>query len=185
VDVEKMIEDNKGLVYKQLHRFNLAYDNDAISYAFETLHRAVVTYDKSKKVAFSTYASSCIYNTIVWYLREKARDEKLQVVSFEEPVNDCTEITIADTLTTNETAETAYLARELNDMIWLAFDKVYDKLPNEISKTIIRIWRESDFTIRQVDLAREAQTSQAHVSRTLCVFKHKFKKEMEDYLCEK
>lgn len=185
MDVEKMIEDNKGLVYKQLHRFNLAYDNDAISYAFETLHRAAVTYDKEKKVAFSTYASSCIYNSIIWYLREKARDEKLKVVSFEEPVDDCVGVTIADTLSTDETAETAYLSKELNEMIWLAFDRVYDALPNEVSKSIIRIWRDSDFTIRQRELADRAGTSQAHVSRTLSAFKHKFKKEMEDYLCEK
>ena len=182
MDINKCISDNMGLVYKQLHRFNRAYDDDAFSHALEALSNAARTYDESKSVAFSTYASVCIYNKIAWYLREEAR-VKLQVISYEEPAIDGTDVRLVDTLADPEATEDNILKNELYDNLWRAFDIVYNSLPNDVSKQIIALWRESEFTASQTVLAQNTGVSQAHVSRTLSAFKHKLKKEMEEYLC--
>ena len=181
MDIDKLVEDNVGLVYKQLHKFNRAYDDDAFSYAMEALFNAARTYDKDKNVAFSTYASACIYNMLSWYLREEARSKKLQVVSYEETIYDGEDMRLVDTIADPETVESNILKNELYQKMWEAFDKVYNNLPNNVSKRIISLWRESDFTASQTELSKLVGVSQAHVSRTLSVFKHKLKIEMEGY----
>lgn len=182
MDVNKLIQDNMGLVYKQLHKFNRANDDDAYCYALAALGNAAMTYDSGKNIAFSTYATVCIYNGIAMYLREEARDKKLQVVYYDERVDDTDDITFADIIAAPDTVESEYLRKELSEKIWEAFDKVYNSLPNEKSKQVVRIWREHDFRIQQSKIASITGISQAHVSRTLSVFKHKLKKELEEYL---
>ncbi len=182
MDVNKLIQDNMGLVYKQLHKFNRANDDDAYCYALAALGKAAMTYDSSKNVAFSTYATVCIYNGIAMYLREEAKDKKLQVVSFDEPVDDTEGLNFADMIAAPETVESEYMRKEFYEKLWQAFYVVYNSLPNERSKQVIRMWRESDFRMTQSNIANATGISQAHVSRTLSVFKHKLKKELEEYL---
>ena len=51
---EELIVNNMGLVYMQLHKMNLAYDDEAFSYAMEGLMNAARTYETDKGVQFST-----------------------------------------------------------------------------------------------------------------------------------
>ena len=183
--VDKLVEDNAGLVYAQLHKFNRAYDDDAISYAFEGLWNAAKTYDSSKKVAFSTYASVCIYNSIGCYLRSIGRQSSVVIIPLEEPISDDNNLLLIDTISSDDTLESDLLKRELYVKLYEAFDAVRATLPVGVSQDIIDLWRESDFTATQRELANATGVSQAHVSRTLSAFKHKLKQEMEDYLCER
>ena len=187
MDVEKLIIDNIGLVYMQLHKFHLAYDEEAYSYAIEALFKAAKSYDNTKGFAFSTYAGSCIYNNISMYLRHKCREARLPTISFEDRVTSDAdnELNISDMLCDYDTPETELLNAELYEKLWECFDKVFSTLTSEVSRAIIAAWRESEFTITQMELSKKAGTSQANVSRTLGAFKHKLKKEMEDYLCGK
>ena len=180
-DLDKIISDNIGLVYKQLHSFNRANDNDAFSYALEALGKAAETYDKSKSVAFSTYATACIYNKMLWYLRESARQAKAPVVHFEDKLYEGTDICVGDTISTTDTPELFYLKKEYMEVLWDMFDEAIKELPNDVSKNIINFWRASDFTARQQEISKELGVSQAHVSRTLSAFKHKLKLKMEGY----
>lgn len=182
-DIDRVIEDNIGLVYAQLHKFNRAYDDDAYSYALEALWNAAKTYDASQGVAFSTYASVCIYNGIAGYLREQLRESKKETVSLEEPVTEDAEISLADVLRISITPETVLLERELNDVIWKKFHKVLSSLTNDNTIRIIEIWKSSGFKAKQHDIATELNLSQSQVSRTISAFRYKLKKEMEDYLC--
>ena len=185
MDINKLIEDNMGLVYKQLHRFNLINNDDAFSFALEALSKAAQTYDDSKSVKFSTYATTCVYNAIAWYLRESARHSKYQPLSYDEPLTDDSSATFVDMFNTASSPESEYLTKELYEYLWRAFDKVYSELPNDTAKQIISAWKESSFTASQTEIANSLAVSQAHVSRALSAFKHKLKKEMEGYLCEK
>lgn len=186
--INKLIEDNLGLVYKQLHRFNRAYDDDVYCFAVEALWKAAETYDDTRSVSFSTYASVCIYNAIVYYIREETRGKKNQPLYFEDVVNEgsCGEkLRIADITAAPDTVETEYLRGELYEYLWKAFDKLYADTKSETSRRILDVWRESDFTMNQPEIAKVVGVTQSNVSRVLSAFKHKLKKEMEDYLCRK
>lgn len=182
MDEEKLIADNMGLVYKGLHKFKLAYDSEAFSYAMEALMNAARTYDSSKAVKFSTYATVCIYNGIGKYVRQLNKKRVLETVSYEETIQGCDELTYYDMLGSDETPETQFLRKELVDNVEKAFAVAYDSLPST-SRLVIDYWRESGFTATQVVIAKEVGVSQAAVSRTLSVFKYRLKKELEDYVC--
>lgn len=182
MDINDLISDNIGLVYKQLTKFNLVGNDDAYSYGLEALGRAAKTYNKNKNIAFSTYASACIYNGIAMYLRDTTRYNKLPTVSYdvvicEDNGGDC----FQDLLIGPNTTEQAILDRELYDYIWYAFDKKFEELPSDTARNIIQTWRDSNFEISQQELARVCNTSQPYVSRIISAFRHKFKKEMEKY----
>lgn len=182
MNIDELLANNMGLIYKQLHKFGRAYDDDAFSAAFEALYRAALTYDEERSIAFSTYATTCIYNGIACYLRnENNRTKNLPVVSFETIVHTSKDdVFLSDTLSSNDTPETVYLEEERYIMLWKAFDKVLSTLKDK-AKRVIVTWKESDFTMPQVELAALTETSQAYVSRTLSAFKHKLRQEMEKY----
>jgi RNA polymerase sigma factor (sigma-70 family) len=72
--MNSIIELNLGLAYKQLARFNMSFDNEAISYAFEGLFLAARGFNITHNIKFSTYATCCIYNKICEYLRIRRKE---------------------------------------------------------------------------------------------------------------
>ena len=183
MSIDKLLADNMGLVYKQLHKFNRAYDDDAFSAGFEALYRAATTYKKSKGVAFSTYATTCIYNGIAHYMRDEANRLKKEVpLSFETLVSDGDNVTLGDILSDDVTPETECLKKELYAVLWQKFDEVVASFNNKTAENLLYTWKEYGFNITQSELAAIVGISQAYVSRTLSAFKHKLKKEMEEYL---
>lgn len=182
MDIDQLISDNIGLVYKQLHRFNRAYDADAFSYGLDGLWKAASTYDPNKQVAFSTYASVCIYNSIAMYMRELQQQARKSVTSLEASVSDGGDIVLSEVLSIDGTPETVYLKNELYETLWRNFDSIVDSTKNDIAVKILQMWRDSDFTATQMELAKAAGVSQAYVSRVLSAFKHKLKERMRDYL---
>lgn len=184
MDIDKLISDNIGLVYTQLHRFNRAYDDEAFSLGLEGLWKAACTYDNTKNVAFSTYASVCIYNSIAMYLRHLCTQANKPVSSLDANIDD-SEITLSDIVRVEETPETTYLKKELYEVLWANVYDLHQSLPNDNAKAVISLWIESDFTAKQREIADAVGISQAYVSRTLSAFQHKLKLRMEEYLCEK
>lgn len=175
-DVEKVIVDNTGLVYHQLHKFNLAYNEDAVSYAMEALWKAASTYDESRNCKFSTYASTCIYNGIMMYLRVSSKEQLLDTVSLEAELNE-DGLTYVDLIAGSNDIEL-----EQFSTISTAISKVLDRICNDKHKEIITKWIESNFEATQTELAKELGFSQAQVSRILSIFKNKLKKELEGSL---
>lgn len=182
-EVNKIIEDNIGLVWKQLHKFNRADDDNAFSYALEALGVAAQTYDKTKGYAFSTYASTCIYNAVGCYLRSLNKQKQISVVYYDDFIEGSDKLTYLDVLPDTETPDKATLDRESKEQLWAAFEKVLSTMSDKASVSIIRYWQQSEFTAKQAEIAEHVNVSQSHVSRTLSAFKHKLKQELEDYLC--
>ena len=58
--IDSLIEQNKGLVYKQLHRFNLIDDHDAESLAFEALSKAISTYNSNAGTKLCCFGHTCL-----------------------------------------------------------------------------------------------------------------------------
>lgn len=172
-DVEKVIVDNTGLVYHQLHKFNLAYNEDAISYAMEALWKAASTYDESRNCKFSTYASTCIYNGIMMYLRVSSKEQLLDTVSLEAELNE-DGLTYEDLIAGSNDIEL-----EQFSTINKAINRAIANTHNEKHKEIVIKWIESNFEATQKELAEMLDISQAQVSRILSIFKNKLKKELE------
>lgn len=88
---------------------------DLVSIGTIGLIKAVNTFDPSKKIKLATYASRCIENEILMYLRRnnKTRSE----VSFDEPLNidwDGNELLLSDVLGTENDSIYKYIEEEVD-----------------------------------------------------------------------
>ncbi|HHV79824.1 MAG TPA: RNA polymerase sporulation sigma factor SigE [Firmicutes bacterium] len=100
-----LIERNLRLVVYIARKFENTGINieDLVSIGTIGLIKAVSTFDPSKKIKLATYASKCIENEILMYLRRNVRT-KFEV-SFEEPLNvdwDGNELLLSDVVGTDE-----------------------------------------------------------------------------------
>lgn len=179
-DIDKLIADNMGLVYKQLHRVNRAYDDEAFSKAMIGLMKAAKTYDSSRNVAFSTYATACIYNEIAMYLRHLNRKKRIDTVSYNAPVCADDGLTFEDLLSTSVDPESELIKQEYIKAVLVEVKNLYNSQTNPSAKLALRVWIKSDFTASQKEIANATGTSQPYVSRILSAFKHKLKMKLEE-----
>lgn len=177
---ERLIADNMGLVYKVLHKFNRAYDDDALSLGMEALLKAVRTYSTDKNVAFSTYATVCIYNAIGTYTRSlSAKKRQLTVTSYNDYISGADGGTFEDIIGTKESLEEEYIRKERYSSVFEAFDAVLNTLSDK-AKEVIIYWRDSDYTATQVEISEAVGVSQSYASRVLSTFRHKLRMKLEE-----
>lgn len=176
-NVSEIFRLNKGLVGKQLMKFGLVSCPDAISLGYEALFHAIVTYD-GKKAAFSTYATTCIYNKLGDYVRHLNTQINLSTVSYEAFYNgeDCivcddnASSSLGDTLAVTEIKE--------------AFRACHCELRNETQYQIIAVWATSEFSIPIIDIAKTVGCSQPYVTQVLQKFKRALKERLDERNCE-
>ena len=102
---QRLVEHNLRLVVYIARRFENTGVNleDLISIGTIGLIKAISTYRLDKKIKLATYASRCIENEILMYIRKTA-NQKTEV-SLDEPINmDCdgNELLLSDILGTDE-----------------------------------------------------------------------------------
>lgn len=182
-DINAKIASNTGLIFKQLKKFNLAKDPEAESIGYEALYNAILTYDQSKSVQFSTYASVCIYNALGSYVRTQNKQRQLELISYNNIAysEDGTDHEFVDFFEDPSDVERDYIRRELLSMVKTEFQNQYDELTNEKHKLILSIWRDSDYEASMVEIAKQANVSQPYVSQVINGFKFKLKKRLEEY----
>lgn len=182
MDINDKIAANIGLVYQQLARFKLTNDQDAESFAYEALYRAILTYDDKAGNAFSTYAVCCIANALRKHLRHINRKNQLSVISYDEllPGEDRNARVLDMILCVND-AEAEVLFAEFSDFVRDAWMRVYTNLVDNHRKAI-RLWYLSGYRMTQREIADAMHVSQATVSRALSIFKHRLKVELEEYM---
>ncbi|MBF8377580.1 RNA polymerase sporulation sigma factor SigE [Alicyclobacillus mali] len=161
-----LIERNLRLVVYIARKFENTGVNieDLVSIGTIGLIKAVNTFDPSKKIKLATYASRCIENEILMYLR---RNNKLRAeVSLDEPLNvdwDGNELLLSDVLGTD--SDTIY--RNLEDEVdrELLYDAL-DKL-SERERTImeLRFGLGTGQEMTQKDVADLLGISQSYISR--------------------
>lgn len=181
-DVNRLIEANKGLVFRQLHKFNLINDPEAESIAYEALYNAIMNYDASKGNKLSTVATVYIYNALGSYVRSLNVKRQLQTVSYNNIAysDDSDEYEFVDLLPCSETIEEAYIKKEVGRYAIEAFDKLYDKLANEKHKAILKAWKDSEFTAQTREIGKQVGVSQSYASQIINNFKYNLRKELED-----
>jgi len=180
-----LIEHNLRLVVYIAKKF----DNtgigveDLISIGTIGLIKSINTFRADKSIKLATYASRCIENEILMYLR---RNSKLKMeVSIDEPLNvdwDGNELLLSDILGTDE-------------------DVIYKDIENEVEKSILRLAikklsereqtiinlrfgleNDNDSERTQKEVAAMLGISQSYISRLEKKIMHRLKKEMDKYM---
>jgi RNA polymerase sporulation-specific sigma factor len=161
-----LIERNLRLVVYIARKFENTGINieDLVSIGTIGLIKAVNTFDPEKKIKLATYASRCIENEILMFLRRnnKIRSE----VSFDEPLNidwDGNELLLSDVLGTEN--DTIY--RNIEEQVdRKLLKKALDKL-NERERTImeLRFGLVGGEEKTQKDVADMLGISQSYISR--------------------
>ncbi len=161
-----LIERNLRLVVYIARKFENTgiYIEDLVSIGTIGLIKAVNTFDTEKKIKLATYASRCIENEILMFLR---RNNKIRVeVSFDEPLNvdwDGNELLLSDVLGTD--GDTIY--RDIEDevdrtLLYGALDKLSDR---ERRIMELRFGLSGRQEMTQKDVADLLGISQSYISR--------------------
>ncbi|MCG8402406.1 MAG: RNA polymerase sporulation sigma factor SigE [Firmicutes bacterium] len=137
---------------------------DLVSIGTIGLIKAVNTFDPAKRIKLATYASRCIENEILMYLRRnnKTRTE----VSFDEPLNidwDGNELLLSDVLGTENDVIYKYIEEEVDrKLLYLALQKL-----NGRERTIMemRFGLNSGREKTQKEVADMLGISQSYISR--------------------
>jgi RNA polymerase sigma factor (sigma-70 family) len=163
--INELILLNKGLLNKQLYKFYLLNDPDALSFAYEALYKAIITFKPESNNQFSTYATVCMYNRLGSYVRSLHKQE-LEVVYYEESV-------LADGSTLQDVIDNGFRT----DAPTLIFDGIVEALivvddliltmRNPLQRCVATEWRESNFTATHETIAANIGCTQSYVSQII------------------
>ena len=176
----KLIVHNLRLVVyiaKKFEKSGVAID-DLISIGTIGLIKAVKTFCPTKNIKLATYASRCIENEVLMYLRKIAH--RKNEISIDEPLNidwDGNELLLSDILSTEEDTVSAVIEDE--DMIRQLLEAV-DKLPAREKRIIyLRFGLRSNREFTQKEVADMLGISQSYISRIEKKILSELKAEME------
>ena len=163
---QQLVEHNLRLVVYIARRFENTGINleDLISIGTIGLIKAVGTYKLDKKIKLATYASRCIENEILMYIRKTA-GQKAEV-SLDEPINmDCdgNELLLSDILGTDEDL----IFRPLEEDVDLrVLRQALEALPSrEREIMVLRFGLEGRKELTQKEVAQHMGISQSYISR--------------------
>lgn len=162
---DKLIEHNLRLVHyiAQRYQSTIVEKEDLISIGTIGIIKAANSYDLDKNIKFATYASRCIENEILMYLRKYNKLQKNismdQGISFDKEGN---ELAIQDILRSDkEEVEEEIMRRTTTQLI----RAIVDKLPEMEKKIIMFRYGICCHRKNQQDIAEMLNISQSYVSR--------------------
>ena len=163
---QRLVEHNLRLVVYIARRFENTGVNleDLISIGTIGLIKAISTYRLDKKIKLATYASRCIENEILMYIRKTA-NQKTEV-SLDEPINmDCdgNELLLSDILGTDEDM----IMRPLEDDVDICVlrQALRDLPDREREIVLMRFGLEGRRELTQKEVAQKMGISQSYISR--------------------
>lgn len=180
----RLIEHNLRLVVyiaKKFENTGVGVE-DLISIGTIGLIKAINTFNKTKKIKLATYASRCIENEILMYLRRNSK--RKTEVSIDEPLNvdwDGNELLLSDILGTDE------------DMVYRDMEEEAERkqLTNALSKLPVRERRivelrygintDDDREMTQKEVADLMGISQSYISRLEKKIMNRLRKDMVRY----
>lgn len=192
--VDKNVAMSKEQAKKQLIEHNLRlvvylakkFENtgvcveDLISIGTIGLIKGINTFNPEKKIKLATYASRCIENEILMYLRRNNR-VKLEV-SFDEPLNtdwDGNELLLSDILGTDED----FIYKDLETEVEISLLKKAMLSLNERERQIIELRfgvnRVENKELTQKEVADILGISQSYISRLEKKIMARLKKEIQ------
>jgi len=163
---KKLIEHNLRLVVYIARRFeNTGIGlEDLTSIGTIGLIKAVNTFDPDKKIKLATYASRCIENEILMYLRKTAG--RKGEVSFDEPLNtdwDGNELLLSDILGTDPDSVAKPVEEDTDRRL---LEQVVSRLPDrEQTIIVLRFGLHGENERTQKEVADLLGISQSYISR--------------------
>ena len=180
----KLIEHNLRLVVYIAKKFDNTgvMVEDLISIGTIGLIKAINSYNKEKNIKLATYASRCIENEILMYLRKNSKIKA--EVSIDEPLNvdwDGNELLLSDIIGTDEDI----IYRDLeNEVECRALKKAIDELPERERQIIdLRFGLGDNGGVEktQKEVADLLGISQSYISRLEKRIMKRLKKEIVKY----
>ena len=175
----RLIEHNLRLVAYIARRFENTGINieDLISIGTIGLIKAVGTYQPARNIRLATYASRCIENEILMFLRKTA-GQKAEL-SFDEPLNtdwDGNELLLSDVLGTDVDLVLQPLEADVDrQLLHQAMDHL---TPREKTIITLRFGLEGSREFTQKEVAAKLGISQSYISRLEKRIIARLKKEM-------
>ena len=161
-----MIEHNLRLVVYVAKKFASSEIDveDLISIGSLGLIKAVNTYKSEKNIKLATYASKCIENEILMYLRKVSKQK--QMISLDEPLNvDCegNELILFDLLPSEENMPQDTMEKNTEkEILWRVINKLNDR---EKEIMLLRFGLSGGDELTQKEVADNLGISQSYISR--------------------
>lgn len=175
-----LIERNLRLVVYIARKFENTglYVDDLVSIGAIGLIKAVNTFDPHKNIKLATYASKCIENEILMFLR---RNNRVRAeVSFDEPLNtdwDGNELLLSDVLGTENDLVLKNIEAEVEKkLLYLAMEKLNRRERNIME---LRFGLLGDEEKTQKEVATLLGISQSYISRLEKKIIRRLKKEIK------
>nr|WP_200804944.1 RNA polymerase sporulation sigma factor SigE [Anaerosalibacter sp. Marseille-P3206] len=174
-----LIERNLRLVVYIARKFENTgvLVEDLISIGTIGLIKAVNTFNPDKNIKLATYASKCIENEILMYLRRSSKYKG--EISFDEPLNvdwDGNELLLSDILGTDSDTVFKYLEEEVDKEL---LNQAIDKLSGREQKIVeLRFGLKNGNEKTQKEVADILGISQSYISRLEKRIIKRLKKEM-------
>ncbi len=141
------------------------------------LIKAVNTYNVDKQIRLATYASRCIENEILMYLRKTSKIKN--EVSFDEPLKvdwDGNALLLSDILGTD--ADIVYREMDEQDDVLVLRKLISELPPREREIITLRYGINTEKELTQKEVAEKLDISQSYISRLEKKIIKKLKKEM-------
>ena len=163
---KELIEHNLRLVVYIARRLENTVINieDLISLGTIGLIKAVGTYRADKNIKLATYASRCIENEILMYLRKNA--SRRGEVSFDEPLNtdwDGNELLLSDVLGTDGDTVMRHIEEDVDRSVLAAAINILS--PREKQIITLRFGLDGGREQTQKEVADQLGISQSYISR--------------------
>ena len=194
--LEKLINENDESARRMLIEHNLRlvvyiakkFDNtgvgveDLISIGTIGLIKGINTFKTDKNIKLATYASRCIENEILMYLRRNNKT-KLEV-SIDEPLNvdwDGNELLLSDILGTDEDVISRGLENEVEKSLLKKAIEKLNKRENSIVEMRFGLNNKEGEEMTQKEVADFLGISQSYISRLEKKIMNRLKKEIVKY----
>lgn len=179
-----LVEHNLRLVAHIVKKYhNLEREKeDMISIGTIGLIKGINTFNPEKKIKLATYASRCIENEILMYLRRNSKT-RLEV-SIDEPLNvdwDGNELLLSDILGTDEDIIYRDMETEVEKRLLNAAVTKLDDREREIIMLRYGIGQPNGREMTQKEAADALGISQSYISRLEKKIMNRLKKEIQKY----
>ena len=177
---QRLIEHNLRLVVYIARRFENTGVNleDLISIGTIGLIKAIGSYRRDKNIRLATYASRCIENEILMYIR-KISNQKTEI-SLEEPINmdgEGNELLLSDILGTDE--DVVFRGLE-EDVDLCCLRQALQRLPDREKEIVtMRFGLEGRQELTQKEVAQQMGISQSYISRLEKRIMARLRKELD------
>ena len=178
--LEKLIIHNQKLVLSRVERLNYyrCDFDDLFQLGMIGLVKAIDNFDMTKEYEFSTYASKCIDNEILMYLRKNSKNRTL--ISIDDSPEEG--YSLKETLRDEYDLEEDCIDRE---MVLVIRNKVSELSDRERLIVSLYYGIDSDRRYTQTEIAEILGVDKATISRNLGKILNKLKKELSDEIPSK